>query len=84
MKIYDHERVQTMKLFGGDKKQDCNHYGFVDFWQSKKGFHGCHVTTSFFKTNGLKYPKLQLMAKNILAIPISTVASRRLLAQVVD
>ena len=30
---------------------------------------------SWWKTNGLKYPSLQLMALDILAIPVSTVAS---------
>ena len=38
---------------------------------------------SWWKTNGIKYPTLQMIVHDIYAIPVSTVASNQPLARVV-
>ncbi|WOH04391.1 hypothetical protein DCAR_0623800 [Daucus carota subsp. sativus] len=64
------ENVSQYDLFISTKKRK-RHYLDEDVVQKTDGFD----LLNWWKVNGLKYPNLQHMARDFLAIPASTVAS---------
>lgn len=59
------------KFFFVGITSELDHYLEEKVWQTNTEFD----ILSWWKTNGFKYPRLQKIARDILAIPISTVAS---------
>ena len=66
----DFERYHSQKKRGGNTKLELDHYLEDDLMPRTVDFD----ILAWWKSNGPKYPTLQHIARDVLAIPVSTVA----------
>ncbi|KAL7082188.1 hypothetical protein ACP275_14G084000 [Erythranthe tilingii] len=69
--LLDYDLLVNSKKKKGDGKKELDHYLEDAVLPRSNDFD----ILSWWKNNGLKYPTLRLIARDVLAIPVSTVAS---------